>query len=388
MKKINIIFFSANRAEYTLIQPFLKIFSSNKKFNVGLIVAGSHLDKKFGTTFHEIEKDNIKILSKIKVPLKTNTLADTAEYSNLLQKEINKKLKKIKADIIFLSSDRFETFAFAVSAYLRKIPIIHYEGGDITEGGALDDNLRHAITKLSNIHLTSNKFSLSRIIKMGEENWRCLNVGYSPLYSIDLPKFNYLKIIEQFDLIRNRPFILFTLHPLILEKNKFKKEINESFKALEKLYKLKFQILITYPNFDPGYQAIIDKITEFKKKYKETKVIKNLGKQNYHSLLYYIGKVQNGACVGNSSSGIKEAIIFNCPSINIGDRQKSRLKPYNVVDARSNNKEIVNIIKHNLKLKIKSGKNPYKLNKSFYNSPKFIINLLRKSILMKKKCIL
>ena len=178
MKKINIIFFSANRAEYTLIQPFLKIFSSNKKFNVGLIVAGSHLDKKFGTTFHEIEKDNIKILSKIKVPLKTNTLADTAEYSNLLQKEINKKLKKIKADIIFLSSDRFETFAFAVSAYLRKIPIIHYEGGDITEGGALDDNLRHAITKLSNIHLTSNKFSLSRIIKMGEENWRCLNVGY------------------------------------------------------------------------------------------------------------------------------------------------------------------------------------------------------------------
>ena len=388
MKKINIVFFSANRAEYSLIQPFLKIFSLNKRFNVGLIVAGSHLDKKFGTTFSEIKKDNIKILSKIKVPLKTNSLIDAAEYSNLLQKEINKKLKINKADIIFLSSDRFETFAFAVSAYLRKIPIIHYEGGDVTEGGALDDNLRHAITKLSNIHLTSNQFSMNRIIKMGEENWRCLNVGYSPLFSIDMSKFNYSKIVKNFSLTPNRPFILFTLHPLILKKNKFQKEINESFKALEKLYKLKYQILITYPNFDPGYQAIINKITEFQKKYKETKVIKHLGKQNYHSLLYYIGKVKNGACVGNSSSGIKEAIIFNCPSINIGDRQKSRLKPFNVTDARPNNKEIINIIKDNLRLKTKYGKNPYQLNKSFYNSPKFIIKQFNKSSLMQKKCIL
>ena len=386
MKKINIVFFSANRAEYSLIEPFLKIFSSNRKFNVGLVVAGSHLEKKFGNTFNEIKKDNIKVLAKIKIPLKTNSLIDSSEYSNLLQKEINKELKKIKTDIIFLSSDRFETFAFVVSAYLRKIPIIHYEGGDVTEGGALDDNLRHAITKLSNVHLTSNQFSMNRIIKMGEENWRCLNVGYSPLYSINFSKFNYLKIKKQFALTPNRPFILFTLHPLVLEKNKFQKEINESFKALEKLYKLKYQILITYPNFDPGYEAIINKIIRFKKKYKGTKVIKHLGKQNYHSLLYYIGKVKNGACVGNSSSGIKEAVIFNCPAINIGDRQKSRLKPFNVVDVKAENKQIVNVIKRNLKSKIKFGKNPYKLCKSFYNSPQFIIKQLKKSTLMKKKC--
>ncbi|MDB3987476.1 UDP-N-acetylglucosamine 2-epimerase [Candidatus Pelagibacter sp.] len=386
-KKINIIFFSANRAEYSLIQPFLKIFSSHSKFKVHLIIAGSHLDKKFGTTYDEIRKDKIKIISKIKIPLKTNSLIDTAEYSNLLQKEINKKLKKIKADIIFLSSDRFETFAFAVSSYLRKIPIIHYEGGDITEGGALDDNLRHAITKLSNVHLTSNQFSMNRIIKMGEEKWRCLNVGYSPLYSVNMSEFDYSKIVKKFSLITSKPFILFTLHPLVLEKNKFQKEIDESFRALKNLYRFGYQILITYPNFDPGYQAIIDKISEFKKKYKNVKVIKNLGKYNYQSLLYYIGKVKNGSCVGNSSSGIKEAIIFKCPSINIGDRQKSRLKPFNVINVKSNNKEIVKEVKRNLKLK-KFGKNPYELNKSFYNLPKFIINQLNKPNLMQKKCIL
>ena len=102
-------------------------------------------------------------------------MSDTSDYFNKLQKEVNLFLKKRKTDIVFLSSDRFETFAFAISSYLRKIPIIHYEGGDVTEGGALDDNIRHAITKISNIHLTSNKHSLNRILNMGEEKWRCYN---------------------------------------------------------------------------------------------------------------------------------------------------------------------------------------------------------------------
>ena len=90
-------------------------------------------------------------------------------------------INKINPDIVFISSDRFETMSFAITSYLMKIPIIHYEGGDITEGGALDDNIRHAITKLSNIHLTSNLDSLKRLIKMGEEKWRCINIGYSPI---------------------------------------------------------------------------------------------------------------------------------------------------------------------------------------------------------------
>ena len=110
-----------------------------------------------------------------------------------------------------------------------------------------------------------------------------------------------------------------------------------------------------------------------------------MGKQNYHSLLYYIGIAKNGACVGNSSSGIKEAVIFSCPAINIGGRQKSRLKTSNVIDVRPDNKQIVNVIKRNLKLKVKSIKNPYKLSKSFYNVPDYIIKQVNKSTLMKKK---
>ena len=154
MKKINIVFFSANRAEYSLIFPFLKIFSKHKSFNVNLVVGGSHLEKEFGFSFNEIKKDKIKNLTKLKVPLITNKLENTADYFNKIQNKINLYLKKKKIDIVFISSDRFETFAFDVSSYLRKIPIIHSEG-DVRKV-ALDDNIRHAIKK-SNIHLTSNK---------------------------------------------------------------------------------------------------------------------------------------------------------------------------------------------------------------------------------------
>ena len=286
--------------------------------------------------------------------------------------------------MVFISSDRFETFAFAISSYLRKIPIIHYEGGDVTEGGALDDNIRHAITKISNIHLTSNEDSLKRILKMGEEKWRCSNVGYSQLYLMQKQKFDLKKIEKKFLLDSDEPLILFTFHPIIKKKNK--KDVDEIFKALEYLSKYN-QIIITYPNFDPGYQYIVTKINNIKKKNKKIKVIKHLGKKNYHSLLYFIGKNKKGFCMGNSSSGIKETVFYNCPTINIGDRQKSRLKPGNVIDVEANEKKIINKINQNFK-NYKTYVNPYKLKKKFKSIPDDIIKKFNRNDLIQKKCTL
>ena len=178
-KKINIFFFTANRAEYGLIFPFIKKLSKNKKFNIHLIVSGSHLDKNLGYSFNEIKLDKILKIQKINIPLKTNSSLDASNYFNLIQKKTNQIFKDKKIDIVFLSSDRFETFAFAISSYLNKIPIAHYEGGDITEGGTLDDNIRHAISKIANIHFTTNNDSKLRLIKMGEEKWRVKNIGFT-----------------------------------------------------------------------------------------------------------------------------------------------------------------------------------------------------------------
>ena len=382
MKKINIIFFSANRAEYGLIYPFLKVFLKHKMFNVEFVVAGSHFSKKFGLSIKEIEKDKIKY-TKINLPLSTNTLSNTSDYFNKLQKKVNLFLKKRKIDLVFLSSDRFETFAFAISTYLRKTPIIHYEGGDITEGGALDDNIRHAITKISNIHLTSNKDSQKRILNMGEEKWRCYNVGYSPFYSMQKQKFNKKKIEKKFLLNPNKPLIL-TFHPVVKDENDKRKDVDEVFKALEYLSKNN-KIIITYPNFDPGYQYIINKIINLKKKFNNIKIIKHLGRTNYHSLLYYIGKDKKGFCMGNSSSGIKETIFFNCPTLNIGNRQKSMLKPKNVLDVKANKKQIIdkiNKVLNNYKVYV----NPYKLSKTFEKIPNKIVKKFLRNDLKLKKC--
>jgi len=383
MKKINIVFFSANRAEYGLIYPFLKVFLRHKMFNVEFVVAGSHFSKKFGLSIKEIEKDKIKY-TKINLPLSTNTLSNTSDYFNKLQKKVNLFLKKRKTDLVFLSSDRFETFAFAISTYLRKTPIIHYEGGDITEGGALDDNIRHAITKISNIHLTSNKDSQKRILNMGEEKWRCYNVGYSPFYSMQKQKFNKKKIEKKFLLNSKKPLILFTFHPVVKDENDQRKDVNEVFKALEYLSKDN-QIIITYPNFDPGYQYIINKIVNLKKKFNDIKIVKHLGRTNYHSLLYYIGKDKKGFCMGNSSSGIKETIFFNCPTLNIGNRQKSRLKPKNVLDVKANKKQIIDKINKELN-NYKVCENPYKLIKTFEKIPDKIVKKILRNDLKLKKC--
>jgi len=385
MKKINIIFFSGNRAEYSLIYPFLKIFLRHSIFNVELVVAGSHFSKKFGSSIEEIKSDKIKY-TKINLSLNTDTLNNTSDYFCTLQKKINLLLKKRNTDLVFLSSDRFETFAFAISSYLKKIPIIHYEGGDKTEGGALDDNIRHAITKISNIHITSNQESQKRIIKMGEEKWRCVNVGYSPFYLMQNKKISKKKIEKKFLLNPKKPLILFTFHPVLKNENNQRKDVDEVFKALRYLSKDN-QIIITYPNFDPGYQYIIDNIINLKKQEGEIKVIKHLGRTNYHMLLNYIGKKKMGFCMGNSSSGIKETVFFNCPTLNIGNRQKSRLKPRNVVDVSANKIKIINTIKNKLK-NYKTYENPYKLNSKFKKIPNEIQKKISRDDFKLKKCTL
>lgn len=387
MRKLNVVFFSGNRAEYGMIRPFIKSFQKDKNFNSFLIVSGSHLKKDLGNTFSEIRKDEIKNIKKIYIDNKTDTLNQTCEYFNILQKQVNSFLKKKRIDLFFLFSDRFETMSVALTAYLNKIPIVHYEGGDKTEGGTLDDNIRHSITKLSNIHLTSNKDSYKRIIKLGEEKWRVLNVGYSTFFNFKKSKLLRNKeLVKKFNIDTRKKIILFTMHPLPLKISETRKEIKETIKALSKLDDKKFQIIATYPNFDPGYKIILDELNKMKKK-KNFKLFKSLGTKNYHSLLNYIGSNNSGICLGNSSSGIKEPIFFRCKSINIGSRQNSRIKTKNITDVKKINYKFINkIIIRKINDKFKSNSNPYAIKISLSNIKKYIIKLTRKKNFNLKKC--
>ena len=189
---------------------------------------------------------------------------------------------------------------------------------------------------------------------------------------------------KKYSLNSNKPLILFTYHPIIKKESDQRKDVDEVFKALKHLSK-NYQIIITYPNFDPGYEYILNKILNIKKEIREIKVIKHLGRKNYHSLLYYIGKNKKGFCMGNSSSGIKEAIFFNCPTLNIGDRQKSRLKTKNVLNVKANEIDIINKSRSR-SLNYSVNNNPYKLNSNFVSIPDEIYEKFMKNNLMLKKC--
>ena len=383
MKK-KIIFFSGSRAEYNIQFPILKIFQKSKQFDTYFVIAGSHTSKSVGDTFKQIKKDNIKVNHKIDIKLNSNIDKSLNDYSIELQNQISKVLLKVKPDCIFLTSDRFETLSVAIVSHFLRIPIIHLEGGDVTEGGTLDDNSRHAITKLANFHLTTNIDSKKRVLKLGEEKNNVFDIGFPPLIAVKKKKLIKKKEIEKiFDIKKNEKIILFTYHPVPAERKKIKLIFNSLKKIQNKLLK----IIITYPNFDPGYELVINEINKLKDKKINIIIRENLGRSLYFSLLNYLGKYDKGICMGNSSSGIKETLFFNCKTINLGNRQKTRLKTKNIYECQINYHRIKKEIFRALKLKVDytNVHNPYFLRKSLVPVTKKIFSLLNKKRSYQKK---
>ena len=341
-KKLKVSIFTGNRAEYGLLSPIIKKISQSNKIDENVIISGSHLNKNYGFTSKEIFNDKIKKVHKLKVKLRKNNLV---EFTPLSISEIISKLtvliKKLKPEVFIIYADRYETFAAAIAATQMGIPTIHLEGGDVTEGGTFDDNVRHAITKLSHFHITTNLSAKKRIIKMGEEPWRVKNFGY-PVIDL-IREGNYAspnEISKKLNISLKKPIIVFTLHPIPIEEENFDKNIINCFNALEKISSKEVDIIITNPNSDKGGDKILNYIKKKKNK-KNFKVYDSLGRYYYHGLFSLIKKKKLPvACVGNSSSGIKETAIFGCPVVNIGKRQNGRLRSNNVIDVEYKSKKI------------------------------------------------
>ena len=367
MKTKKIAVFTGNRAEYGLQYPILKAIDNHPNLNYSLIVSGAHLDNQFGETLKEIKKDGFIIDKEIKIETNGDNLFSTAQSIGSGIKEISKALEEVKPDIMVVYADRFEGFAAVVASTQMNIPTAHIEGGDLTEGGALDDSIRHAMTKLSHIHFTTNKQATNRILGMGEESWRVHTVGFPAIDLIEENNFaTPSEINEKLNLNFEKPIILFTQHSVTTEFNKVNEQIEPSLNALRFLSEMDYQILITYPNNDAGGKKIIELINEyFSKDFLNVQIHDSLGRYFYHGLLN-LAKDQKKqiVCVGNSSSGIKETPAFLCPTINIGSRQKGRLRGENVIDVPYNEKIIIEKIIFALKDKqfrsnCQKSSNPY-----------------------------
>lgn len=394
MKK-TIAIFTGNRAEYGLLYPILREIKKSKKFIIKLLVSGAHLDKNFGTTLKEIKKDGFKIDSVIKIKMDAGNQYSTSKAIGTGIISLRKSLFKLKPDLMVVYADRFEGFAAVITSTQSNIPTIHIEGGDITEGGALDDNVRHAMTKLSHFHMTTNDDAKNRIINMGEEKWRVHNIGFP---AIDLIKEkNYAPFKELKKQFQNleKPTILFTQHSVTMQSNKVKAQIRPSLNALKKLSKDDWNVIITYPNNDAGGKFIIEQINKINlKKFPNIKIYKSLGRYVYHGLLALnLNKKFLVVCAGNSSSGIKETPVFKCPTINIGSRQKGRLRGKNVLDTGYDEHQILSAFKKCIYdkkfiLKCKKTHNPYYKGGAGRNFRKIVEKIkIDEKLLIKKMMI-
>lgn len=347
MSARTIAIFTGNRAEYGLQYPILRAVDRHPSLDYRLLVSGAHLDAYFGRTLDEVRSDGFRIDAEVKIEMDADSLFATAQAIGSGIVEISKVLAKLKPDIMVVYADRFEGLAAVVAASQMNIPTAHIEGGDLTEGGALDDSVRHAMTKLSHLHFTTNQQASNRILAMGEEAWRVHTVGFPAIDLISEKRYaTPLEVSEQLSLDLARPIVLFTQHSVTTEFDRAIEQLDPSLAAIEALAAEGVQCVLTYPNNDAGGRQIIERLEAFKARaVPNTQVHRSLGRHLYHGVLALaLNSDHRVACVGNSSSGLKETPAFNCPTVNIGSRQEGRLRGENVLNADYNGAGILSSV--------------------------------------------
>ena len=338
MIKRKICVITGSRAEYGLLYWLIKDIESDKDLDLQLIVTGMHLSSEFGLTYKEIENE-FKIEKKIDIQLSSDTSNGISSSMSIAQKSFSEALIELEPDIVVVLGDRYEIFSAVSAAMIAKIPIAHIHGGEITQG-SWDDCMRHCITKMSFLHFTASEEYYKRVLQLGENPCRVFNVGGLGVENIKklklLTKYEFEKSIK-FKL--NKKNILITFHPVTLENNTSKKQFQELLNAINDLEDT--NIIFTKTNSDLNGKVINQMIDQYIILNPETAIgFKSLGQLRYLSALQYVDVV-----IGNSSSGLMEAPSFKIATINIGTRQKGRIRGSSVIDCSPNKTDIKKTIK-------------------------------------------
>ncbi len=330
MRKIIVLLDS--RAEYGILKNTLEGIQKSEKLELNIVVTGTHLMDQYGYTVKEIIDDGFRIIKEIPVKGHENEkIRIPVEMGNLMI-SLSDVFLEAQPDILLLFGDRYEMLAAASVAVGMHIPIAHISGGESTEG-AMDEQIRHAITKMAHIHYPGSSVYANNIWKMGEESWRIFDVGDPGIENIKNISFIEKSALESDLKIQiNRKTLLVTYHPVTLEISNLEWQINNLIGALDNY---DGTIVITYPNSDEGSEVIIRKWKEFTQDRANTCLVPSLGSRKYLSIMKYCGAV-----VGNSSSAIVEAPYLKVPVINIGTRQKGRIMADNILCCGYRRREI------------------------------------------------
>lgn len=330
--KIKVAYVTTARSDYGPSYWLIHDLFADKRFDMTLIVAGSHLSRQHGDTVEEIENDGWPIAERIPFLDENATSPGVAAGSALAS--FSGVFANHRPDIVVLYGDRYELLSVATAAVINRTPLAHICGGDITEG-AIDDQVRHAITKIAHVHFPSTKKSAGRIQQMGEEPWRIHHVGDPALDGFVRGDYASTEELERvLGFMPSRDCLLVTFHPPTLELEQTPIQVKELSAALRAY---QGNVVITAPAPDPGADAVRTELQALAKSRQNTVFVESLGRRRYKGLLRLVG-----AMVGNSSSGLNEAPCVPLPVVNIGSRQKGRDRAENVLDVMPERGAILN----------------------------------------------
>lgn len=364
MKPLRICIVSATRAEYGLLRPLIHKMSKDSDFGIAVAVTGMHLAAEFGSTYQEIEKDGIPIDKKIEILVSGDTPAAVSKSMGLALMGFADYFKDCSFDAVLILGDRYEMMAVACAAMNARIPIFHIHGGETTEG-AVDEAIRHSLTKMSYLHFTSTQEYAKRVIQLGENPDRVFCVGALGVENVlKAPLLSKDELSASLGIDVNCPYAVVTFHPVTLEELDSVKEIDQLLKAMD--YFPELQFIVTKANADAGGRNINQILDQYAANHDNVSVFFSLGSIRYLSAVKYCKMV-----IGNSSSGIIEAPSLGIPTINIGSRQKGRVQADSVLNCQPVCADIVksmNIaLSDSFNKKIKHIKNPYGLGETSDN---------------------
>jgi len=315
---------TTSRADYSHLYWPLRDLEAHPDIELGVFVLGPHLSPAFGATVHEIERDGFPIVARMECLLSSDSDTGMAKTIGLAILSLADALTAWRPDLLLLIADRYEMLAPAAAALALRIPIAHIEGGEVSQG-AIDDQVRNALTKMAHVHFTSTELARNRVIAMGEEPWRVHRAGAPSLDHLRRSKLHgRTELEDRLGLSLGSPAIVAAWHPVtVLEDTNA--EAGALFAALSRV---SGQLMFVYPNADAGSHALIERTRALAATRPDTHIFVNLEAVTYWSLL---GQVD--AMIGNSSSGIMEAASFALPVVNVGMRQQGRERGRNIIDA-------------------------------------------------------
>jgi len=379
--------YTSTRAEYGLLRSVMREIQADETLQLQILVSGMHLSPEFGMTIQEIWADGFKPDETVEILLSSDTPTAICKSMGLAMIGYGEVLQRLKPDMVVVLGDRFETFCMAAAAQVCRIPLAHIHGGETTEG-AIDEAFRHSITKMSHLHFASCEEYRQRIIQLGEAPDRVFNVGALGVENIrHMSLMGRSELAEAIGFNLEKPYFIVTFHPVTLEKDPSEGQIQALLDALDAFPE--YNVIFTKANADTDGRVINRMIDDYAERLPDRCLaVTSLGMLRYLSAMKYATAV-----IGNSSSGIVEAPSFKIPTINIGDRQKGRVRAESVVDCEPSAASIKAAINEGISPKIqgvlKDTENPYEkagtaceivsaiaacdptglLKKKFYNIP-------------------